>query len=396
MPPRLPCFTEAQLRSPDGPNLPGLWAPARIDPADPYAFFRDTDWRPVLNLAIVTEAISESGQTSLRLLTGSRPESEQTHPNVVSTPTQWMTDRPRLELLLEQAFFAPHILGNTTTSAGLAVNPELHLGEINPSRFGVIANVEPHPVSIGGVTPPLGFFTQKLLADKLGFDSWYAPSPKEKLAATGLHPSIGSVSLSRLLAGFSYVGENEHDDPLYEPIVMVGGVMHTPFPKLFARSTPRYDNLTFTSLSAFPQNVRNREVGNLIQLDAEYNEIMMCVRGLCLTTGAEMSSGPDLLGHSNVIEVGAHYDAEAATVVAALLQARDDRGVALERGTQSILGYAPFSDRRVSFERDIVGDLLRASHTATASPDHAARTIGHLEDALATAGTGFAFHLPKR
>jgi hypothetical protein len=342
----LPSYTEAELRSPNGPHLPGLWTPAKIDVADPYAFFRNTDWQPVLNLAIVTETIGETLTPGYGILTGSRPETELTHPSVVSTPTQWITDHVTLQSTLEDYFFN----NGGATVQGLPATPEMHLQAINPNHYAVVGNADPRRANLRRPRP-LVQLTQKLLAEKLGFDSWYGPGNKEQLAAAGLHPSLGTVSISRLLAGFSYVGENQHGEPLHQPLVMVGAVLHTPFPKLFPRSTPRYDDLTFTDLASFKGNVASRNVGNLIKLDTEADAVMMCVRGLCLTTGVEMASGPDLIAHADGFPFGEIYDPTRAAALAGLLAERDERGEKVAAEVNAILGRQALSADRVAFER---------------------------------------------
>lgn len=345
----LPCYTQAELLSPEGPHLPGLREPAKLDITDPYSFFRGTDWQPVLNLAIITEDIDATGTTGHQMLTGSRPATESTHPNVVSTPTQWITDRALLQAVLEDHFLPDFF--NDTTDVGLPVTPEIHLGHVNPNHYAILGNANPRQTALGRRATPLGLLTQKLLAEKLGFADWYGPENKELLMRGGLLPSIGAVSLSRLLAGFSYVGENHHDEPLYEPIVMLGTVVHTPYPKLFPRTTARYENLSFTDVQSFKNNVINRNVANLIRLDTAADEVMMCVRGLCMSTGAEMSIGPDLIAHGSGFPSGKTYDPDKAARLSRLLAERDAHGEDLAIRTSRILGRQVLAGPRVAFER---------------------------------------------
>jgi hypothetical protein len=356
MPPKLPSYTEAQLRSPDGPRLPGLWEPAALNVLDPYALFRDSDWQPVLNLAIVADEITEDGATGLRMLAGSRPETEVTHPNVVSTPTQWITDRKQLEVMLDLHFFdsaACHHSLPERNEPIESLTPTFHLNEINPSRPAVIGKLHPYPQDLGDLTLPLGRMAQKLLAEKLGFESWYDPENRQRLNAAGLHPSLGRISMSRLVAGFSYVGDTADEEPLYEPIVMVGAVLHTQYPKLFPRRTSRYENLTFTPLDTFPQNVRERKVGNLIWVGSERDEVMMCVRGLCLSTSAEMSGGPDITHHAVSGRIGDVYDDAHTAIIERRLARADARGEKMAAKTAAILGTAAFQGERVVFDRAV-------------------------------------------
>jgi hypothetical protein len=224
----------------------------------------------------------------------------------------------------------------------LDTTPAFGLGEINPQKPAVTGRFQPNVQSLM-FSSPLQMLVRKTLAEKLGFEAWYGGENADKLAQHGLHPELGKVSLSKLVAGFSYVGDTGQGEPLYEPIVMVGAVMYTKYPNLFPHQTPHDDNLTFTAMDEFPKNVRDRLVSSLINL--EHNpllEVEMCVHGLCLATSTEVSVDPMIDKHSGIKWLGGTFDDHFTQVVADGLAYDDRQAEWWVQRTREILGHEAF------------------------------------------------------
>lgn len=264
-------YTEDELfELADQGKLPGFLSPATYGPN----LFEETAWQPVSNVSIVRihEGRPYAPDTTLSILTAiRRRETNPTHPDVVSTPTQRMGAGTAKTLIAERAKF----LRSSPTS-------EFELTEINPQRPAVIASFEPNVTALYH-NENLSALVHRLLDTKLDFGDL---SYGERRVWEG----IGKVSLSRVVAGFSGVNDPETGDPLYEPIVMFGsvlstGALHLP---LFAE-TDEYRNITFTNVGRFAHNVTSRSVTELV-VASEWDEVYACVRGLCLATSVQATS----------------------------------------------------------------------------------------------------------
>jgi hypothetical protein len=325
-----PRYTEAELHE---LNLPGFMEPACLDVDNPYgSLFKDTQWQPVLNLAVVTEVVTPDDRLDLRVLTAiRRAEANPTHPDVVSTPTQRIVDRDDLKHMLVHA--SPYLDLRPPSLPGEPPLEHLprpfHLREVNPSQPAVVAEFGPKPHDlITHNTMPLEALSRKLLVDKLGQAAICAPEFTARLAEKGIYPSLGKVSLSRLVAGFSYVSDRERTgEPEFEPIVMLGAVMHCTYPLLIPAETNDYRNISWTSLDAFASNVRERNSSNLIWGLSNADQIRVCVRGLCLSTSVVTTSADAKLGqHMNLALSPGPLPSGVADTIATNLRYRDTVG----------------------------------------------------------------------
>jgi hypothetical protein len=64
-------YTAAELQA-NADRFPGFQDTASIDHEDPYAFFANSDWNPVLSLSVVAPYINEGGVVSAAILTRGR------------------------------------------------------------------------------------------------------------------------------------------------------------------------------------------------------------------------------------------------------------------------------------------------------------------------------------
>ena len=264
-------FTKHELVELAGQGqLPGFLSPAVFGPG----LFEDTAWQPVLNASItrIDEGEPYEPGTRLSIITAiRRQETNPTHPNVVSTPTRRMTSDDAKNLIIERKNFV------RTISA-----TEFELTETNPQRPKTIAFFEPNTTALYH-EEILSTLTRQLLESKLGLNDL---SYGEQRAWWG----IGKVSLSRVVAGFSYIENTEAGDALFEPIVMFGSVLSTGAMDLpLSAETADYRSITLTPVGQFADNVANRDVAKLV-VASEWDEVYACVRGLCLATSVRATS----------------------------------------------------------------------------------------------------------
>lgn len=261
-------YTEEELYGlAENGKLPGFISPAEFGPE----LFQGTAWQPVHNMAVIKldEREPLSPTVGLSILTAIRNrDANPTHPDVVSTPTRRMVNEQAAALLTEK-----------DASLQPAGRQAFQLSEVNPARPQLIAPFSPNlePLQRAGVLPTLA---GTLLQEKLGLG---ALEPEERL----LWNRLGMVSLSKVLAGFSYVSDTEAGVPQYEPIIMFGSVLSSGLiPLPIVSDTNDYRNVSWTPAGEFPKNVQNRNVASLV-LASEWDEVYVCVRGMCLATSAQ-------------------------------------------------------------------------------------------------------------
>lgn len=261
-------YTEPQLAAlAAADKLPGFLDPAQLGPE----LFEGTAWQPVHNMTVLQlDGSPRTADAHLFVLTGIRTrEGNATHPDVVSTPTRRLSAAQATELVGDKA-------------AHLSTVPTFQLGAVDPAAPQVIATFAPNlePLWSGRGLPEQAV---ALLRAKLGFDRLEETDRK-------LWGGLGKVSLSKVVAGFSYVGDNPAGEALYEPIVMFGSVLSSgvvPLP--LARETNDYRSMTWAPLGRFAQNVANRDVAGLV-MASSWDEVYACVRGLCLATSVRTTA----------------------------------------------------------------------------------------------------------
>jgi hypothetical protein len=265
-------------------NLPGYQQPARlcqiVDPS--------TDWWPVLSLSIFRK--NPENPRQLQILTGVRHNTT-THDGVVSTPTGQISKQHAVELALER-----HMWFEMTPDQESSNNYLLEcLSETAPltQEFGTLVYYPPNQTRLGSINF-LTILSHDVLARKLSFP----PSSELRKKHDPITSPLGSVSLNRVIYGFSYVDDEPYTDkPLFEPIVMFGAavLLNEEGVKLVPSENNKYRNLGWTSNSAtFSDDVFKKDVFNLSPTSGD-EAVMFCARGLCLATSAAVSI--DVLPH---------------------------------------------------------------------------------------------------
>lgn len=285
-------YTEAQLRSlAEEGRLPGFLSPAAFGPE---LFRPDTNWQPVHNMAVVrlTKGRPYGSDMVLSIVNAIRcRETNGTHPDVVSTPTKRMTNDVARALIAEKSRYKRE-----------GADYGFTLTEVNPARPQVAASFTPNAESLVQHSKLPNLVTE-LLTAKLGIEALTA---NEQV----LWRHLGKASLSRIVAGFSYVADNEAGEALYEPLVMFGSVVSTGvIPLPLPAETAEYRNMTWTPVADFPANVAQRNVAGLVRA-LPWDEVYACVRGLCLATSVQSVGSNDILGHMGYNEADAplrHY-----------------------------------------------------------------------------------------
>lgn len=264
-------YTEAQLRD---LNLPGYRSEATVHDLVGRG---DTDWQPVLSLSV----FSENPRTGeLDLLTAIRRHEAPTHPHVISTPTG------RFPKAFELPLFE-------VKSKALAVTPLVTLPAVgvpsNLTAATLIANAEELPDR----GSPLPFVAHELLARKLGLAG--------ALQRTAARKLVGTVSLSEMIMGFSYVGDVRDDDgtehPLWEPLVMYAAVMRLLDRTLIPAQTAAYRHLSWVPCDQFLTGHLRKDPRRLIPGIAAEDEATVCVRGLCLLSTRSVVLSPGFREH---------------------------------------------------------------------------------------------------
>lgn len=251
-------------------QLPGFLSPATFS----SELFENSAWQPVHNTSIIRLEQGEPYKSNAHLFIRTairRSETNSTHPNVVSTPTRRMTANQAKEVVAErERFVRPSSL------------QQFKLTEVDPQRPQIISSFDPNLTSLY-YPDPLPSLTHEMLKSKLGLENLSYGEQR-------VWASIGKVSLSRVVAGFSYLEESEAGDSLYEPIIMFGSVLSTgAYPLPLPDETADYRNMSWTTVGDFAKNVENRDVAKLV-IASEWDEVYACVRGLCLVTSVRTTS----------------------------------------------------------------------------------------------------------
>jgi len=237
---------------------------------------QETAWQPVLNVAF-TEISPEGARplapdTELGIITAIRKaEANDTHANVVSTPTRRIAKEQAVALIADKAEYCRTPADQT-----------FELTEINPAAPQAIAEFDANFQPLLWLPDePLPAITIELAESKMGMYSDLDGVAPEKYVHY-LGPF--GVSATRVLAGFSYVSDTPEGEPQYEPLLMVGSIASAGFmPFTFPRETSDYRNISLTPVESFAVNVKERNVGELVSA-TDWDMVYACVRGLCLAT----------------------------------------------------------------------------------------------------------------
>ncbi len=259
---RRPQYTEAELRT-GSAELPGFECPGNIRTIfkDPLNGF--DAWRSVLSMTLVSRLRGE-----LHVLTGKRTaEGNTTHVNVASTPTMRLP-RP----------FASVLLAHNDIPFCLD-------GKIDPLHPFVSESLYPSVASLPDAEDVLASPVGSLLALKLGLG---------EVMESAKQP-IGSTSLARCVIGFSYLSDNDSEEPLYEPLVMLGAIvgLNEDIARQVPAVTSSYANLGWTPVGRYVHGVKTRSLLEVMPTASPTDEIEVCIRGLCNVTSSAIVSSPD-------------------------------------------------------------------------------------------------------
>jgi len=281
----LPVYSAEELLDPsmDLPGYGKLGNMTQMDRTEPGQLIA-SDWLPVLSLSVFRQHPDD--QNRLQTLTGIR-QNTATHEGVVSTLTNALPPRLALTLLEEKK---PYI------DKGY---PQVMIGQGGPNarEKGVIAAYTPNLQIVPDNTESLPLFCHDIFARKLGSSALIDMNPGEK--------HLGSVSLSRINIGLSYVGDDpEVADPakssLWEPLMMFGAVfmLNKEYSEAIPESTKRYAYLGWTdNIDSFANDVREKDVFNLAPYVEEHEAVKFCAYGQCLATTAALIQSGDLRAH---------------------------------------------------------------------------------------------------
>jgi hypothetical protein len=297
-------YTEPELFDlAEAGQLPGFMSEASFGPE----LFEGTAWQPVLNLAIINffDGEPHSPEANLGILTAIRTETgNETHPNVVSTPTRRLTREQAQALIREK------------DSLRQPTSPEtFQLTQINPGNPALAATYQPH-LRVLGDSSILPSLAHELLTEKLGLKTLELKSQK-------VWEGLGKISLSKVIAGFSHATDRDTGQAEYEPILMIGSVLSSGrLPLQLASETKDYRNVSWTPVADFAENVRERNVANLV-VASQWDEVYACVRGLCLVTSVEATTDTEDLwqhmGYSDNTGFRRYYDPAVGAQVLCLM-----------------------------------------------------------------------------
>lgn len=252
-------------------NLPGFHTPAALS----EVLAPQTDWQTVLSLSMLTQ-----GDNGLMIQTGIRREDTNfTHPGVVSTPTGRVPRRLAHQLLRDK--YENRVQGDSL----------VHLAEVNPQRPQVIASLSGNAEPLPNSEAVLPFLASALMASKLGCAQVLEQATTEN--------PLGTVSLSTIMAGFSYASDEQASgEPLFEPLIMLGAVADIKDPGILSQTTEAYRQVSWVDLDEFRKGFATRRANILIPNITPEEEVKVCVRGLCLaTSGAAISDETSLTAH---------------------------------------------------------------------------------------------------
>jgi hypothetical protein len=264
-------------------HLPGYSEPIQFEPseASPLGQLEASDWQIVLNTAIVCRF---GGVYRTRTMVRT-PESNPTHPNVISTATQRKAPDVLAAIIRDKRGFL-----DTETRAAL---PKQLAHEVDTRTALVIARFMPEAEPVGGIgvdsRRPLGRAVAELLVDKLGVD--------EGLLTRQL---IGYVSLSALSLGFSNVEvDGAHGNPVVqtEPLALVRTILELPprdgadddfDPHEIFGETEHYAYPYWSPVRDFGDNVAGRKVQPFLPDAVREGDIFQfCQYGQCMIGAAE-------------------------------------------------------------------------------------------------------------
>ncbi|MBI5357275.1 hypothetical protein HZB74_00275 [Candidatus Saccharibacteria bacterium] len=256
-------------------NLPGFERDATfMDVVDPT-----TDWQPALSLSIYG-VNPDSGQ--LDILTAIRTEGTETHPMVISTPTG------RFPKQFEGALIADK--KDLVTEA-----PEFRIDEIDPTQNLTIATFDAKSEPIPDRNRILPYLTHEVLARKLGLG--------QHLQKTNDSEPIATVSLSEMIAGFSYCRDDkETGEPRWEPLVMYAAAILVKNRAIIPRETKAYREIGWTKIDDFLVGHAQRKAKELVPTIDPQDEVGVCVRGLCLASSGSITRKPSIFTHLGIQE----------------------------------------------------------------------------------------------
>ncbi len=269
--PRANLYERGEL---DKLTLPGFKKRATLSRALGSQSHLDT----VLSATVVTESVDGG----LQLLTGiRRRETNATHPDVVSTPT-----------IRIPSSFAREVISAKAHSLNIQL-PSFVVNDVEPTKPVRVMYFEANPEPIPNNISMLPSLVSNLLAQKLGIG--------EALEQHTADNPLGTVSLKTILAGFSYASgrmEAGEEIPLFEPLLMMGAVVHLSDSSVTPSETSSYRNLGWVDANTYQLGHEMRDAGLLVPGLALTDAADVCVRGLCLSTSRAAICNPsDLRSH---------------------------------------------------------------------------------------------------
>lgn len=243
-----------------------------------------TDWQTVLSLSIYSR--NPDNPQEIDVLTGIRADSTETHPNVVSTPTGRFPQQFQAPLLASRRAVYREIDSSESSHArakDIFIKPgHFRLDQVGIRENQVAASFEPNITELPNREDPLAFLAHETLARKLGLG--------EVLQKTKELGAIGTISLSEVIAGFSYAADEwDTDTPLWEPLLMYASIVMLNDRSLIPAQTKAYRKISWVSVDNFLEGQRTKKSELLIPGIDAADEATVCVRGLCLTTTSTVS-----------------------------------------------------------------------------------------------------------
>lgn len=251
-----------------------------------------TDWQTVLSLSIYS--LRPDGSGELDVLTAIRTDDTETHPHVISTPTGRFPQPFQAPLLVSRKEVFKKIEAGESSPArarDLSHKPgHFRLGPVGPEENQVVATFAPKLTELPDRQDTLAYLAQDILARKLGLG--------EALQKTEGCSAIGTISLSEVIAGFSYAADKkETDQPLWEPLLMYAAVIMLNDRNLLPKQTKAYRKIGWTSVDNFLEGQKSKQSELLIPDIEAADEASVCIRGLCLRSTWIVSNGANLRGH---------------------------------------------------------------------------------------------------
>lgn len=259
--PLRPLFTEAEIRA----NALKGELPGFLEQSDVVSAVKDgylNGWQPVFSTTFVSRLDGE-----LHVLTGTRSaEANTTHVNVASTPT--------IRVSIDEV--DPLVYGRV---------PFYLAGKIDPSRPYVSNSLAPAARGIPDSTSILSGRVGYIMALKLGLAE----------ALENAQAPIGRASLARCVIGFSYLEDNERDEPLYEPLIMLGAIvgLNVQVAEQVPDRTSSYGHLGWTPIDSYVRGIATKNLLDVIPAAQPRDELEVCIRGLCNATSSSILATPD-------------------------------------------------------------------------------------------------------